>query len=44
VSGAGKGKRPRKIMLSRLLAMAAHALAEVSFMKSSNAICVFTIS
>jgi hypothetical protein len=34
----------QEIMLTRLLAMATHALAEVSFMKSANAICVFTIS
>lgn len=30
VSGAGKGKRPHQVMLTRLLALAAHALAEVT--------------
>jgi hypothetical protein len=36
VAGAGKEKIPHKIMLTRLLALAAHALAEVTFIKSAN--------
>jgi hypothetical protein len=35
VRAADIGKRPHKVMLTRLLALAAHALAEVAFINAN---------
>lgn len=48
VGGVGKGKRPHQVMLTHLLTLAAHALAEVTFinaaMCSSHVLSWFTCS
>lgn len=43
VAGAAKGKGPQRVMLTRLLALAAHALAEVTFTNAANVLCIFKL-
>jgi len=44
VAGAAKGKGPHRVMLTRLLALAAHALAEVTSTNAKLHVhCIFKI-